>query len=244
MSRARANVIHVSLLPGFVCRRDDEVIDLTDSQQKLVAALAIGGGTAPREELACRLWQDLPVVRATARLRQTLWRLNHATDGQLLHVSHSTVSLADHVQVDYLIMMRLITLLTGRGATRAHDGELPYTWSTLQHPLLFAWDLDWLVPVQEMWKLQRVQALEKLAEIFLRREEYTLALSFADAAAQADPLREGPRRIAVQSCLRVGEVADAHRRYRRYQELLREELGISPSGTIPRMLLDATRGRA
>ena len=242
MSGVEVDVLHVSLLPGFACRRNHEVIDLSGSQQKLVAALALGEGTLQREDLAARLWPDVPPIRATARLRQTLWRLNQLTDGRLLQASHTTVALADRVRVDYRTAMRLVPSSGGRGGQHGGPGaedDLAQAWGTLQYPLLLGWDLEWLLPYQEKWELRRVQALEKLAEVFLQREQHSVVLELADAAAQADPLREGPRRIAISSCLHAGEIADAHRRYQRYRELLRAELGISPSGAIPRMLLQA-----
>jgi DNA-binding SARP family transcriptional activator len=242
MSGVEVDVLHVSLLPGFACRRNHEVIDLSGSQQKLVAALALGEGTLQREDLAARLWPDVPPIRATARLRQTLWRLNQLTDGRLLQASHTTVALADRVRVDYRTAMRLVPSSGGRGGQHGGPGaedDLAQAWGTLQYPLLLGWDLEWLLPYQEKWELRRVQALERLAEVFLQREQHSVVLELADAAAQADPLREGPRRIAISSCLHAGEIADAHRRYQRYRELLRAELGISPSGAIPRMLLQA-----
>jgi DNA-binding SARP family transcriptional activator len=238
MSHVEVDVLHVSLLPGFACRRNNEVIDLSGNQQRLVAALALGDGTIQREDLACRLWPDVPAIRGSARLRQTLWRLNQVTDGQLLQATHTTVALDARVQVDYRSAMRLVPPSAGSGGGDADD-DVPPAWRMLQHPLLFGWDLDWLLPFQEKWELRRVQVLEKLAEVFLRREQHAIVLELADAAAQADPLREGPRRIAVKSCLQAGEIADAHRRYHRYRELLREELGVSPSGAIPGMLLQA-----
>jgi len=251
MSGVEVDVLHVSLLPGFACRRNHEVIDLSGSQQKLVAALALGEGTLQREDLAARLWPDVPPIRATARLRQTLWRLNQLTAGRLLQASHTTVALADRVRVDYRTAMRLVPSSGGHsgghstqhgnqhGGPGTEDDGLAQAWGTLQYPLLLGWDLEWLLPYQEKWELRRVQALEKLAEVFLQREQHSVVLELADAAAQADPLREGPRRIAISSCLHAGEIADAHRRYQRYRELLRAELGISPSGAIPRMLLQA-----
>ena len=242
MSGVEVDVLHVSLLPGFACRRNHEVIDLSGSQQKLVAALALGEGTLQREDLAARLWPDVPPIRATARLRQTLWRLNQLTDGRLLQASHTTVALADRVRVDYRTAMRLVPSSGGRGGQHGGPGaedDLAQAWGTLQYPLLLGWDLEWLLPYQEKWELRRVQGLERLAEVFLQREQHSVVLELADAAAQADPLREGPRRIAISSCLHAGEIADAHRRYQRYRELLRAELGISPSGAIPRMLLQA-----
>ena len=255
MSGVEVDVLHVSLLPGFTCRRNHEVIDLSGSQQKLVAALALDEGTLQREDLAARLWPDIPPIRATARLRQTLWRLNQLTDGRLLQVSHTTVALADRVRVDYRTAMRLVPSSGGHsgghggGHSGGHSGRYSapgaedegpaQAWGTLQYPLLLGWDLEWLLPYQEKWELRRVQALERLAEVFLQREQHSVVLELADAAAQADPLREGPRRIAISSCLHAGEIADAHRRYQRYRELLRAELGISPSGAIPRRLLQA-----
>lgn len=265
--------VHISLLPGFVCRTDQRVTDLSDIQQRLVAALVLGDRPIRRGDLAARLWPDAPPDRAGARLRQTVWRLNQATAGGLLRASHTTITLADQVEVDYRAATRLIAAVSGAvgtaagpvgaaagavgtaagpasaapgavgavsgtagsGAAAAED-RLPQAWSLLRHPLLNDWDDDWLVPFQEKWGLQRVQTLERLAERFLQRRQHSAVLELADAATQADPLREGPRRIAVQSCLFVGEIADAHRRYRGYQELLSAELGVAPSGAIPQLL--------
>lgn len=236
MNPTGSGIVHISLLPGFVCRTDQRVTDLSDIQQRLVAALVLGDRPMRRSDLSLRLWPDVPPARAGARLRQTLWRLNQATAGAVLRASNTTITLADDVEVDYGTASALISAVSrAGGAAMGGDGP-PHAWSLLRHPLLYSWDDDWLVPFQEKWKWQRVQTLEQLAETFLRLRQHSAALELADAAAQADPLRESPRRIAVQSCLSVGEVADAHRRYRLYRELLVSELGVAPSGAIPQLL--------
>lgn len=243
MAHSDAGPLHITLLPGFICRRGLEVIDLGGSQQKLVAALALSEGPLHREDLAARLWPDVPAARAAARLRQTLWRLNQAAEGRLLRISHATIELEDAVQVDYRLAERWAIGSPGHGATDgSHDAFLTL-WNLLRYPLLRGWDLDWLSPYQEKWELRRIQALEALAERFLDEGRHALVLELADAATQADPLREAPRRIAVESCLRTGEVADAHRRFHQYRMLLRDELGVDPSDAMPRMLWPA-RGRA
>jgi DNA-binding SARP family transcriptional activator len=244
MSIAQADFFRVCLVPGFACQRNLEVIDLGGTQQRLVAFLALAGGGAGREDLACRFWPGVPVVRAMARLRQTLWRLNQATCGQLVTVSPGAVSLAGRVEVDYHCARGLMGPLGGPGIGAGDDGELLAAWGMLRHPLLPGWDHEWLVPFQESWELWRVQALERLALAFARRGQHALVLELADAAARIDPLREGPRRAAIESCLEAGEFADAHRRYRRYRQLLRDELGVSPSDVIPRMLWQAGEERA
>lgn len=244
MSIAEADFFHVSLIPGFACQRNLEVIDLGDTQQRLVASLALAGGTIQREDLAYRFWPGVPVIRAMARLRQTLWRLNKATCAQLITASPSAVSLTSQVRVDYHSARGLMSPLARPDAHVQDDRELLAAWGTLRHPLLPGWDHDWLMPFQESWELWRVQALERLAQAFLNRGQHALVLEFADAAARIDPLREGPRRTAIQCCLETGEVADAHRRYRQYQQLLRAELGVSPSDAIPRMLWQAREAHA
>ena len=244
MSIAQADFFRVSLVPGFACQRNLDVIDLGDIQQKLVAALALAGGSVQREDLAYRFWPGVPVIRAMARLRQTLWRLNKATCGQLITASPSTVSLTSQVQVDYHSAKGLMSPMARHDTQIQDDRELLAAWGTLRHPLLPGWDHDWLMPFQESWEMWRVQALERLAQTFLHRGQHALVLEFADAAARIDPLREGPRRAAIQSCLQADEIADAHRRYRQYQQLLRDELGVSPSDAIPRMLWQAREERA
>ncbi|MGY1497429.1 AfsR/SARP family transcriptional regulator [Streptomyces sp. QTS52] len=236
MSNTDLDIVHVSLLPGFVCRVNLQVIDLSEIQQRLVVALALSESPVRRDDLATRLWPDVSSARATARLRQTLWRLNQVTAGHLLQTSHTTVVLADQVEVDYHMAAGLVSAASGADDVPADGGGCPHAWDALRHPLLSGWDVDWLLPFQEKWELRRVQTLEGLAEQFLRRRQHFVVLELADAAAQVDPLREGPRRIAIQSCLYADEVADAHRRYRRYRELLLSELGVTPSSAIPQLL--------
>jgi len=241
MILSQAPVPYVSLLPGFAYRTNHELIDLGAGQQWIVAALALEEAALRREDLASRLWPDVPAPRAMTRLRQTLWRLNQMTSGQLLKASHTWVALAEPVQVDYRTAMRSVASPAGPAFGAGDDSQLPPAWHALRHPLLPRWDLDWIRPFQETWHQRRVQALEKLAEMLLNRRQHALVLELADAAAEADPLRERPRRIAIQSCLHSGEYADAHRRFRHYRELLRAELGVSPSDAIPRMLKQTQR---
>lgn len=221
---------------------DQRIIDLSESQQRLVAALVLGDRPVRRDELAAQLWPDAPAARAAARLRQTLWRVNQATDGRLVRTSHTTVAPVEHIEVDIRTAERLLAAASAEAGSpaRGEDQEPPPTaWNALHHPLLHRWDDCWLMPFQEKWEFHRVQALEWLAERCLQRHQHAEVLELADAAAAIDPLREGPRRIAVRSCLRAGEVADAHRRYRRYRELLFTELGVAPSNAIPHLLEQA-----
>jgi DNA-binding SARP family transcriptional activator len=231
---------HISLLPRFCLRTGDETAELTEHQQILLAALALERGPVEREHVAEQLWPDASTTRANARLRQILWRIGHTTAEGVVRITKSTLALEQDVQVDYLRALHGTELIAAAAART--EEVAPEVWQAWQHPLLAAWDFEWLRPLQEQWDLLRVQAMEAMAQSLLRRRQYAAVLVLADAATRADPLKETPRRIAIQSCLSVGETADAHRRYLQYRKLLREELGISPSVDIQRMLRRAREG--
>jgi len=75
-----------------------------------------------------------------------------------------------------------------------------------------------------------------MAEALLQQGLYVAAAEVADAAAEVHEFRETPRRIAIDACLREGEFAEAYVRFLCYEDLLRREVGVSPSPAIPSML--------
>jgi DNA-binding SARP family transcriptional activator len=230
-------MIKIYLLNTFTFCIEREMLELSDGQQRLVVALALNNGRLRREDLA-EMSVPGPTTRASARLRQMLWRVNKMTAGQLLCTTRNFAALAETVQVDYWVARTLASSL------EKNDSDVDfrtYDWEPLQQQLLPGWDIDWLLPLQQAWEVQRMRALERIAETLLRDERHDFAVRVADAAARADPLREKPRRIAIQSCINMGEFADAYRRYDEYGQLVRGELGISPSQEIPLMIQRALK---
>ena len=231
----------IALLPRFRAFTYQPITELSDSQQKLIVALALDDSAVSRNNLAVRIWPDATPRRASARLRQTLWRLNQTPAGELLRITQSVVGLADGVEVDFRIASQEIAKAKRSDLTWPAHIDKINEWDVWQHPLLSDWDLEWLHSIQQQWDLLRVQAMEKLAAQLLQRRDFGEVLRIADAAARADPLKETPRRIAVRACLCLGEMAGAHRRYLDYQTLLQKELGIAPSADFTRMLQSANQ---
>ena len=105
----------------------------------------------------------------------------------------------------------------------------------LAGPLLPGWTDDWLLAEIERIQQLRVHALDIWAARLLAVAAYPLALSVAEAAVLADPLRESAHRRLMEVHLAQGNTASALRQYQRFSALLREELGIRPSRLIQAM---------
>ncbi len=65
----------ITLLGGFEVYRDNQLLDLPPSCQRLVALAALKRRAVPRGWMCRTLWPTTRPDRATARLRTTLWRL-------------------------------------------------------------------------------------------------------------------------------------------------------------------------
>jgi DNA-binding SARP family transcriptional activator len=68
-----------------------------------------------------------------------------------------------------------------------------------------------------------------------------MAAAAARAAVSMDPLRESATRVLLEVTLRQGNQVEAIRQFRRYQTLLRQEIGIEPSPAVT--ILMASLGR-
>ncbi len=74
----------------------------------------------------------------------------------------------------------------------------------------------------------RTAAAEDRVELLLRRGAATEAVAAASELVGEAPLRERPVELLVRSLHACGRVADALDAYRRYRELLADELGLDP----------------
>ncbi|MFI9647744.1 BTAD domain-containing putative transcriptional regulator [Streptomyces sp. NPDC052040] len=227
-------MLKLVMLSDFICLDGGFPVPLGPSQKRLVAAVAAHEEPLSRDRLASDLFPETPQWRARARLRQLVFRLHEATGKRLLDVQHASIALASDVEVDYHAALGVLRDVQRwpRTATR----PLPDDWQVLRRPLLSDIDVACVEPMRNEWDVQRGQALEAMAETLLRHGTYLAAVEVGDVAAEVHEFREAPRRIAIEACLRVGEIAEAHMRFRRYERLLGREVGVSPSPVIPAML--------
>lgn len=232
MEVSPAPQLRMSLLGGFCLRFGDDELELARPAQRLLAHLAVVHRRAkvPRAALAERLWADAEPARATASLRTVLWRLPRPRARTLVVCTSTSVRLSDDVAVDLWEAEDAARVL--RVGERP-DAALAELW---RDDLLPSWPDEWLDVQRESYRQLRLHALERSSEVLRVDGRHEEALGAALEAVRSEPLRESAHRRVVEVHLAEGNHAEALRQYDRYRRLLADELGLSPSPVIRRLV--------
>jgi DNA-binding SARP family transcriptional activator len=231
-----AVVPRVTLLDGFTLRaggpRPGVIVgDLPRSVQRLVAHVSLSGRPGRAAISGC-LWPDVPEEHAQGSLRSALWRLHKVVPG-LIDVSGGAMSLAAGVRVDVREL--------GDWAERVMDphariDDVTPPAAALRGDLLPGWYDDWVLLERERIRQLRLHALEALAVRLVAMGRLAEALEAAYEAVRAEPLRESAHRTVVRVHLAEGNLVEAVRAHDRFQEMIRDELGVLPTERMSRLV--------
>jgi DNA-binding SARP family transcriptional activator len=226
------STLRLSLLRGFELSCDGAAIPMVMSAQRLLAFLALQDRALPRSYIAGVLWGDVPENRAFGNLRSALWRLRlpalSAVDGVNDHLR-----LSPSVRVDVREAQGV--------ARRLLDGSSPCPGESVdprpfEGELLPGWYEDWVLIERERHRQLSLHALENLCERLSAEGRFGEAVLAGMAAVAAEPLRESAQRALIRTHLCEGNPGEAIRQYRLYGELLRKELGLTPSAAITELV--------
>jgi len=200
--------------------------------QRLIALLALTGSHEPRYLAGC-LWPESREARAQANLRSTLSRLL-AAGTPIVHRRQGLLALDEGVAVDTVRLRRAAESVI------APEGGIPSDEAVAQllqaGELLPGWYDDWVMTWRERLRQVRVHALEVAATGLTDAGRYAQALEAGLVCVDIEPLRESANRVVMAVHLREGNVLEAVRQFRRYRELVRDELGVEPSPEMARLL--------
>jgi len=197
------------------------------SVERFLAFLALANRPCSRARIAGTLWGEVADERASGNLRTALWRLNQAGP-RLVLAEDDRLALASEVRVNALELGDLMRRLTG-----ADPGALDQLPALLEGiDLLPDWEDEWVAADRERFRLLRLEALERAAEMLIERAELGRALEAALAATQAEPFRESARRLQVRVHLAEGNLAEALHAFATYRDLLVTEIGLEPSSAM------------
>jgi DNA-binding SARP family transcriptional activator len=233
--------VGIELLGGFRFITDGiATLDLAEGSQRLLALLALHPGSLTRPGIAGVLWPDASDRRAFASLRSALARMSAEHRDGLL-VRQRDLSLANGVTVDVLESRQLAERLISPEIPSSECDLSAEAISAFSEELLPGWYDDWVVVAGEKWRQLRLHALEALAERLAREGRCGEAIVAALAAIQAEPLRESAHALLIRLHLQEGNQSEALLAFRRYQTLLREELGLKPTARITALVYDLER---
>ena len=222
--RIRSHV-ELRLLGGFQLSVGSAPVELSVSAQRVVAYVALAApGRVARAQAAGELWPDVGDNRAAGNLRSALWRVKKAC-AEVLRCDTSTLKLDDDVWLDIAHPGRG---LIGGGGERRPPRSLP--------SLLPGWYDEWVVHERERVRQDALHALEAACRALIDAGDFRTAIDLALQAVASEPLRETPRRLAIEAHLTEGNAWEAVREYRRYAELLDTELAVPPSSDLQRTI--------
>jgi DNA-binding SARP family transcriptional activator len=227
-----AGAVKLQLLGNFAVLVAGSAVAVPPAGQRVLARLALGGGTATRSAVAGTLWPDHPQTRAQANLRGAVWRMPPAVR-QRLTLGPSTVGFSDCWEVDVTD--------AERRARRIPEPETDA--ERFRHDLLPEWDEPWLLVERERYRQLRLHALEDLAEAELASGCPLAAVDRALLAVAAEPLRESAQALLLRAHLAAGNRAAARMGYDAFEELLAAELGVAPSPELSALVAGLGRGR-
>jgi DNA-binding SARP family transcriptional activator len=219
------DVIELSVMRVFELRINCARTDVPTSVERLLAFLAVHDRPQTRQHVAAHLWMDTMEERASANLRNTVWRARRVL-GDHLVTDGSSLALSPDIATD----VRRLTSLA-RTLLRADPNVDPiHTDSTLLlDDLLPDWDEEWILGERERLRQLRVHALEALCSRLSGAHRYGEAIDVCLLAIAADPLRESAQRLLVSAYLAEGNVSQARQQFDLYSELLWEQIGVEPS---------------
>jgi DNA-binding SARP family transcriptional activator len=226
----------LNLVGGFELRCAGEPVHLPTGAQRVLGFLALQERARSRMHVAFTLWPGASETHAYGSLRSALFRLQ-ASGCRLVTVSRDELELGSAVAVDIRERLALVDRLLS-GETDDGAGEID--------PELLADELlpdcyeDWVLLERARYHELRLRALETLCDLELRAGRAPQAVAAGLAAVRADPLRDSARRALIRAHLAEGNQADALGQYHDFELLLRDQLGLHPSGELTELVTDLT----
>ncbi|WP_028275183.1 BTAD domain-containing putative transcriptional regulator [Arthrobacter sp. I3] len=187
-----------------------------------------------RDELVEALWRSPDSAGIDARLNSLISKLRHvfgpdAVDGRVtvqLHLPDAWIDLEAAVEAIH----RAESAVAQQDWTRAW-GPVLVALFVAERGFLPGEDADWIDQTRNQLAEIRLRALECYAatELGIGGAELTGALRAGRRLIALDPLRESGHRYLMQAHAAQGNLAEALTVYGLLSDLLRDQLGVSPS---------------
>lgn len=201
----------------------------------LLIYLAITGGYHQREALAAMFWPSYDQSRAHANLRQTLLVLKKALEDTWLIVDRAGVHLQPGFELDVTIFSQTITTAITKDFYTIELSHLQRAVQLYRDTFLVGFTLP-DAPLFDEWQFFQAQrfsqdletALQLLVKGYSHQQEWEKAIQYGQRWLTVDPLNELAHTQLMQLYAQTGRKAAVLQQYELCQQILAQELGISP----------------
>lgn len=188
-----------------------------------------------KETVLAAFWPEMAQSRAQANLYQTLYRLRRALGTEVVVLAGGECRLAPGlalpVDAHQFEEQAHLALATARSDLR-RMGSLATAAALYRGDYLPEVDTDWANARRHQLKELHIKVLSEYADELLRFTRYGEARTTLARALLDEPLRDDLHGRMLMCLAAMGRRYEVVDHYRRYRELLRNELGLDPPGEI------------
>ena len=254
-------MLEVRLLGGFSAVRDGVLLTWPNAKTRALFQILVGerGRYFSKDQLIEWLWPDSPIKSASANLRGRVRELRRLLEPDLPkgRASRYIETLPEGYRFSPEAPCRVDVeefLAALREAEAKHqEGDLAEAQEALERALgLYRGEYlpevpyeDWALERRAHLKERHREALERLAEIYIRRGRLPEARSRCLQLLEEEPCRESAWRLLMGIQAALGERAEALKTYERCRRTLRRELGeeVEPSPATRELYEHLRKGR-
>jgi DNA-binding SARP family transcriptional activator len=199
-----------------------------------------------REHLAAVFWGDHDTLCSRKRLRDTVWRLRvglqmaGASPEQYLGIEEEKIGFMPTTA--YWLDLEIFKTAIGRVQNLSGEQLTPEQAASLETAIqLYEGELlegvyeDWCLSDREHLHLLHLKSLAKLMRFCAANRSYEKSLLFGEQILGIDNTQESIHREMMRVYLLEGDRSAALAQYKRCEQILRDELGVTPVSETVRL---------
>ncbi len=233
---------------GSVLVGERQVSDLewrSEKSKEMFFFLLAKKGTVTKEEIFAALWPDLPESKCNSNFHSSLYRLRRALFHECV-VRESDGGYALNTRgnfdsdVDAFNRLMLEADVAREEAGRAE--RLDEAVALYRGPFLSATYSEWVEPPRRELEDRYIEALNELGAWKQREGRFEEALALFKSLEGVDQFSEAAAHGIMRAYLSLNDGPSAARYYRRFRQLLKDELDEEPSERLTELYKRATSG--
>lgn len=231
---------------GWTCGEQSFRLHQSHAMTAIFANLILSHDlTRPRDAVAEAIWPEADKEKSRSNLNSAVWRLrNDLKTRQIddyIQINGDreflNLQLSDGVMTDFGDLCQQVEIcerLQVKNETPSADviASLQNAVSNYQAEFVPGIYFDWAIAARERFRMRYLQACEILMQIFERHGQIDTALKYGHKILEQDNLRETTHRHLIEIYAANGLRHQAVLQFRSLTQILKTELGLTPSREI------------
>jgi len=233
--------LKITTFGGLTLNVGENILDQLVSRktEALLVFLAVTRKNYPRETLADMLWSDRPQERAMSNLRTVLASLRKCLGDYVVITRHTAGIQADaNIWIDATELESTVQEIQSKGGVfwPSEARLLGTVLDLYKGDFLQGFNLrgcrefeNWMLVDRERLHQLVMAGLENLVEYLIESGDYLSGIVYAQQWVRLNPLMEAAHFQLMRLQYFAGRKADSLAQFKRYSQVLVEELGLEPS---------------